>query len=242
VAPLSGTFDTIGPITGSVEDARLVFEALAAAECPAGAVMPARMTLGIVDPEQLAPVDDDVQAVVSASVGRLQQSGIRCVPFQLPHAVGEYQHRNGIIMAAEAYSALGAWAEDFKFPMDPFVRRRLLSGRQIPPEQYREAQEERILAKAEFLDKLNGIDFVVLPTTPLPAVPLDQVDESVAPMSRFTRLANYLDLCAISVPIGRTPGDLPVGLQIIARGHQERCLLDFAALVERLSTARREKH
>ena len=241
VAPLSRTFDTIGPIVRSVDDARLVFEALAAVECPAGTVTPASLTLGIVDPDQMAPVDDDVQAAVSATVERIEGSGIRCVPFRLPHAMAEYQHRNGIIMAAEAYAALGARAEDFRFPMDPFVRRRLLSGREITPGQYREAQQKRVQAKVEFMDKLGGIDFVLLPTTPLPAVSLDQVDESVAPMSRFTRLANYLDLCAISVPIDRTPQGLPVGIQIVARGSQERSLLDLAGFVERLSTARPEK-
>lgn len=235
VAALSRTFDTIGPMTRFVEDARLVFEALAGMACPAGTIQPERITLGIVDPEQLAPIDSDVEAGVSTAIDRLGRSGIRCVPFRLPHSLAEFQRRNGVIMAAEAYESLGQLAEDSRLPMDPFVRQRLLSGRQITSEHYQEALGEREKAKIEFLEKLDGIDFLVLPTTPLPAIPYDQVDESSAPMSRFTRLANYLDLCAVSVPVGLTSIGLPVGLQIVARTRQEKTLLALALHVESLS-------
>jgi aspartyl-tRNA(Asn)/glutamyl-tRNA(Gln) amidotransferase subunit A len=60
-----------------------------------------------------------------------------------------------------------------------------------------------------------------MPTCPIPAPPLDAVDETVSPLSSLTRGANYLDLPAASVPCGLTDAGLPVGLQIIGRRGDE---------------------
>jgi aspartyl-tRNA(Asn)/glutamyl-tRNA(Gln) amidotransferase subunit A len=50
---------------------------------------------------------------------------------------------------------------------------------------------------------------------------------------RNTAIANYFDLCAISLPLpGR--GGLPVGLMLVARNGRDRKLLHIAAAVERL--------
>jgi len=49
---------------------------------------------------------------------------------------------------------------------------------------------------------------------------------------RNTAIANFFDLCAISLPIPDT--DLPVGLMIIARRGHDRRLFGIAAAIERL--------
>ena len=50
---------------------------------------------------------------------------------------------------------------------------------------------------------------------------------------RNTHLANFFDLCAVSLPLPRH-GGLPVGLMLVARNGQDRKLLRMAAAVERL--------
>ena len=45
-----------------------------------------------------------------------------------------------------------------------------------------------------------------MPTTPLPPIPLTEIDQSKAPMSRLTRPINLLDLCALALPCGFTQG------------------------------------
>ena len=50
---------------------------------------------------------------------------------------------------------------------------------------------------------------------------------------RNTSIANFFDLCAISLPLPRGDG-LPVGLMLVARNGQDRRLLRMAAAVERL--------
>ena len=50
---------------------------------------------------------------------------------------------------------------------------------------------------------------------------------------RNPALANFFDLCAISIPLPRE-GALPVGLMLVARNGQDRKLFQMAAAVERL--------
>jgi len=234
VAPLSPSFDTIGPMTRCVDDARLVFEALAAQPCPAAGKGVAGRSVGVVAAEQLAPVDAEVAAGIAAAAARIAAGGARLAPFTLPMDLPEYQRRNGEIMSFEGYASVGDLAEDRTLPIDPFVRERILAGRGTTRAVYDRAQADRAAAKQAFAAATAGLDFLILPSTPIPAPPLSEVDEAVMPMSRFTRLANYLDLCAVSLPAGRTKAGLPFGLQIVARGGAEADLLDFAAGVEAL--------
>jgi aspartyl-tRNA(Asn)/glutamyl-tRNA(Gln) amidotransferase subunit A len=50
---------------------------------------------------------------------------------------------------------------------------------------------------------------------------------------RNTAIANFFDLCAISIPLPRQ-GGLPVGLMLIARNGEDRKLFRMAAAIEKL--------
>ena len=48
----------------------------------------------------------------------------------------------------------------------------------------------------------------------------------------FTRLANYLDLAAIALPMGLSAERLPVGMQFVVPGRHEPVALAIAAALE----------
>ncbi len=56
------------------------------------------------------------------------------------------------------------------------------------------------------------------------ARPLDEVDQTKAP-AHFTRFANFLDLCALSLPNGLSGEGLPTSLQIVCRAYDEATAL-----------------
>ncbi|MCZ8313046.1 MAG: hypothetical protein O9320_19545 [Magnetospirillum sp.] len=56
-------------------------------------------------------------------------------------------------------------------------------------------------------------------------------------MSRYTRAANLLELCAISLPNGSTAAGLPTGLQLAMIGGGDAALLDFAEQIAAAVTA-----
>ena len=64
---------------------------------------------------------------------------------------------------------------------------------------------------------------------------MSKVDETVSPLSRLTRAANYLDLPGISVPCGLTKDGMPVGLQILGRHREEATVVALGAAFEAVS-------
>ena len=65
----------------------------------------------------------------------------------------------------------------------------------------------------------------MLPTTPLPAVPLAEINQGKSPMSLLTRPVNLLGLCALALPCGFTKGGLPISLQIAGKAYEEARVL-----------------
>ncbi len=130
-----------------------------------------------------------------------------------------------------AYGQHKALAEDPATPLDPHVRQRVLAGCDIDDAQYAALLQDRAAAIAEFTSRYNHFDIIALPSTPLPAIPVNTVDESTIPMSLYTRAGNYLDLCGLSIPNGVTSTGLPTGLQLMSWSGADAKLLDFAEQV-----------
>ena len=84
--------------------------------------------------------------------------------------------------------------------------------------------------KQKLEEVLNSYDFVILPTTPDCAFNLGEERSNPVEMyleDLFTVLASVTGLPAISIPYG-SKGDLPLGLQIIAKEFDEDNLLGFS--------------
>jgi aspartyl-tRNA(Asn)/glutamyl-tRNA(Gln) amidotransferase subunit A len=64
----------------------------------------------------------------------------------------------------------------------------------------------------------------LLPTVPIPAIALSEVNEASPIPAYLTRSANYLGLCSLAMPSGQSNG-LPIGIQIIGKPFAERIVL-----------------
>jgi aspartyl-tRNA(Asn)/glutamyl-tRNA(Gln) amidotransferase subunit A len=227
IAPLGPTFDTLGPLACDVADARRLFAVMAG--LPVAGAGPFRpLRVGVPASEQLEPCDPEILTNYRQSLDRLRAMGHVLVPMAFADPPSEQQKLSGAIIAYEAYRQHRAVVENPNTPLDPHVRERLLAGRDIDARRYDELQATRREAVAAFKSAFERFDVVALPSTPLPAIPVAEVDEKTIPMSRYTRIANWLDLCAISVPNGVATGGLPTGLQLMAPSGSDFALLDFA--------------
>ena len=227
IAPLAPTFDTLGPIATNVADARRLFRVMAG--LPPPAARPSRpLHVGALAPAKLDPCDPDVLANFRRSIDALRAKGHRVESVDFPISLTEYQSLSGAMMGYEAFRHHKSRAEDMNAPLDPHVRTRLLAGRDVDDARYAELKALRTAEIAAFKAAFARFDAIILPSTPTPAIPVAEVDETTFPMSRFTRVANWLDLCAISVPNGVTRSGLPTGLQAMAIGGGDAGLLDVA--------------
>jgi aspartyl-tRNA(Asn)/glutamyl-tRNA(Gln) amidotransferase subunit A len=84
------------------------------------------------------------------------------------------------------------------------------------------------------------VDALLVPTTPLPARPLAEVDRTVESYAqhngrylRNTAVGNILNLCGVSLPCGFTRGGLPIGLMVYGKPFQEDVALRVARAYER---------
>jgi aspartyl-tRNA(Asn)/glutamyl-tRNA(Gln) amidotransferase subunit A len=122
---------------------------------------------------------------------------------------------------------------------DPNVRARIERGRGLGAADYIAMVRERDVLVRELNRRLEEIDALVMPTTPITAPTMREVAtrEQFSAINmlllRNTAMINFFDLCAISLP-QPTNGRLPVGLMLAARNGQDHWLLRLAAGVERL--------
>ncbi|MBO1900834.1 amidase [Leucobacter weissii] len=106
----------------------------------------------------------------------------------------------------------------------------------------------RILAQQDFQREVVGLlaelglDAIVFPDVKLPAPTHDEVFSDKWTCLTYptnTVIASQLHFPAITVPVGFTDNDLPVGLEIISAPYDEHRLLNVAAAVEKATGARR---
>jgi aspartyl-tRNA(Asn)/glutamyl-tRNA(Gln) amidotransferase subunit A len=246
---LSKTLDTIGPMTRSVRDAALIYDALRGPDARDPA------TEGHVADDVLSHLDDgikgwrvavldsaqlpdfvhaDVHAGLARAAKALRDAGALVETLRLPDWYFTLGPEVGGIISTEAYGYHRDWIEDESKAIGQFVRRRILGVKNLAPGAYADMLQRRPARIAEFLETLRPYQALVTPGTPFPAIPVAEVDESYLHCGYFTRPGNYLGLCSLSLPAGLS-GGLPVGVQVIGRPFDEAGILRIGRAYEKVS-------
>ena len=247
VYPLSATLDSVGPLTRTVEDAALVYQAMHGPDPhdettlahPAHDVL-ARLGAGVAglriafaEGLLFEDLDPEVEGAVRACGAVFEDLGAKVghIDFTQARAARQLNPR-GLVIAAEAYAVNRTLVEEHFDDLDPIVAFRLAKGREIPAHEYLDIMRERARLCAETRTALHDIDALLAPTVMIPPPRLADADrdrhsytESNLVCLRNTAPGNLLDLCALSVPCGFTATGLPIGLMIYAKPFDEEVLL-----------------
>ena len=246
IMPLSQTLDTPGPITQTVEDALIMFEAMDGQEgwkifqnLNQGTGIYAQLhrgvaglRLGSITSEERKLCSKDILDAYDLALERFAALGAKIETFHNPIPYGELADDNGLITAVEAYANHGSYYEDLNLPMDEDVRKRMLSGKTHPGHEYATQIEKRKHRIAEFEITMQGFDALVTPSIVDVAPALDDADQNFAP-GYFTRPFNYLEMCGLSLPINLSQNGLPTSLQIIGHAHDESMVLRIGAALQK---------
>ncbi len=252
VIPLAPSLDHVGPLCRCVEDAALVFRAIAGSELQDPADLP-RLTsypgglrkgirgLRIGVPRQyfFDHIQKEVRGPVLAAIAQLEKLGCEV------HEVGlnrmqETSELAGVITVAEALPYHWQWLKTRAADYDPAIRARMEASKDLPAVEYLLAQERRLRYTQSFQRAMNSVDALVAPTLPIVAPRIQDAEvasgrfrEDVRmALLRLTRPGNLTGLPSISLPCGFSGDALPVGLQIIGKKWDEAALLRIAYAYE----------
>jgi aspartyl-tRNA(Asn)/glutamyl-tRNA(Gln) amidotransferase subunit A len=242
VFPLSWSLDTVGPLAGSVADARVGWHVLTGSAQESGRP-PSALRVGVPTGGWFDRVDRSVGAPVEELIERLAARGamVRRVP--VPDAE-DLTHIYAAVQAPEAVSIHRdrmAGAPDL---FEPETLDRLREAERVPAWDYARSLRRLGELRARAVYRLADLDVLVLPTVPIRAPLLGERDADPgtgwpsvrAALLGFTSPWSVLGLPAVSVPLaGSGSGSgLPVGAQLVGLPGGDEELLDAADSVERL--------
>lgn len=147
------------------------------------------------------------------------------------------------IVGPELYAILSDELPEWLDLLNAPARAHLEEAKARPASDYVRAKERLRAYAAAAAERLVAFDVVVCPTSPITPPTLAEAHDAnftrrSGPLSaRNTCVVNLLGLCALSLPVALDKAGMPVGLQLVARGHDEDALLATAqAFEDRLGT------
>ncbi|WP_168074588.1 AtzE family amidohydrolase [Caulobacter sp. SSI4214] len=244
VFPFVESLDHVGPFARSVEDLALAYDVLQGPD-PEGDALCVRaaeplsgrledlaerpLRVGVLGgwfqqgafPEVLGALNRVADAFAEAAPVELAGAqAARAAAFCLTAFEGAELHRDDLASRALDY--------------DPAVRDRLLAGALLPKGVHEAARRFRTIFRDEVREAFQRFDILLAPSSVCPAPPIGQATMEMGgvPVSvrknlgAFTQPISFIGLPVVAAPVNR-PGQLPVGVQIIAPPWRED--LAFAA-------------
>ncbi len=235
VVPLCLKFDTVGPLTRSVEDAAHMLAALEGT-VPAdlrGASLKGRRFADL----QNVAKDDLREAPAKAydeALVRLKEAGAEIVPLEVLE-LNDAMGLSGVLYTTEAY---GLWRDVIEAnpeAMYPEILERFRMGKAYTGPDYVAAWSKLTACRQAWDAATAGFDAVLAPTAPILPPNLDRlmndhdyyVTENLLAL-RNTRIGNLMGLAALTLPTG-TPG---CGLMMLGYPGSEEALLRLGSAAE----------
>jgi aspartyl-tRNA(Asn)/glutamyl-tRNA(Gln) amidotransferase subunit A len=254
VYPLCWTLDSVGPITRSVEDAAIVYQAMQGADARDDS------TVGVTAHDALRGlkdgvkglriafgettffdgVDSEVESAVRATGSVFRSLGAQISSIAVPEGAAAWaEEKRPLLIAAEGCAVNRELLDQHLDQLDPVIGPRMLTGRTLSAPDYFALLQRYAQLRGEVRWTLRDVDALIVPTTMAPALPLDAFDTSFEVyldynmrVHRNTGIGNILNLCAVSVPCGFTSAGLPIGLMIYAKPFDEDMALRVAYAYE----------
>lgn len=239
VTPLAWSMDSVGPMASSVDDCALLYSVLVDDHEQPTRQRPNRnIRLGVTS-FFFEGLDADVARVYRRSLDALDDAEFQLWNVDLPDLA---RYMPPWLVAHMVEPAVQHRDLLLKHPLEiaPHVRDLLALGLVISGAELDSAQRFRAQFTASLACALSDVDVLVCPTVPFPAVPHGSMTVTLEgqevplfeALPRFTGIASFTGLPALSLPAGASSDGLPIGLQLIGRAGGEADLLSVASSVE----------
>ena len=244
IFPLALSYDHVGPMARTVEDAAIVLDAIAGYDPADPADRPfsqssypaalgrdtAGLRVGVANEHFCRDLDPEIESGLRVAVAQIAAScgsSVRDVkvPIDDDRTVHLY----------EAYQYHEQFLAEYRDQYDPQTLKRILQGQDVTQEQYRAAACSLDALRRRSTEIFRDVDVLITPTVPIPPPAIADLQAGLPElrtrelvMLRNTRPFNILGLPTITVPCGFTGEGLPIGMQISATLGAERKVLAIA--------------
>jgi aspartyl-tRNA(Asn)/glutamyl-tRNA(Gln) amidotransferase subunit A len=239
IFPLSPSLDHAGPITRTVSDAAIMYQALRGTDSASADFswldhLRRGLRVAVARNFFFDDLDSEIESAINIAIAHLSSligSDVREISLDVP--------TDRTLQLAESFATHAEYVAKSPELYQPATLLRIRAGENITPAEIDKAREELNLVRLKICSVFDDVDLIITPTTPIPAPRLDfllENPEELRPreimLLRNTRPFNMWGLPAISVPCGFTQSGLPIGLQIAAAHGAERLLLQMAQAYE----------
>jgi aspartyl-tRNA(Asn)/glutamyl-tRNA(Gln) amidotransferase subunit A len=247
VFPISWTLDSVGPLTRSVQDAALTYQAMRGVDPTDPSTRAATeqdvlsglhdgvrgLRLAFAEAVFWDHAEPEIAQAVRACGDILANLGAHVDSIEFPPAAATREiESRGSMSAAEAYIVHQERIEAHYDDYDPVVSYRVAPGKEVPAFEYFRMMRACEELRARAHRAMQDVDALIVPTTSIPALPLAEVDATLEDYKRWnprysrnTRVGNILGLCGLTVPCGFTSNGLPIGLMIYGKPFDEAMIL-----------------
>jgi aspartyl-tRNA(Asn)/glutamyl-tRNA(Gln) amidotransferase subunit A len=225
IYPQSWSLDHVGFMSRSVEDLKLVLGALTGVQTQSIVRKP---RIGVPTSYFNEAGDEEVTRNYVETVKKLREAGGEILDFKPPASFRLVHQAHRIIMFAEAASV-----HESQFRATPTLYRshmqgEIASGLIISSSTYLHAQRIREKFRNEMTASMTGLDVLLTPTAPTPALKgLASTGDAA-----FNVPWSLTGFPTVTIPSGLTDERLPLGAQLIAGPYEEGKLLSVAAWCE----------
>lgn len=251
IIPLAWSMDTAGPMTRTVEDCAIMFNAIAGHDPKDASTSRAPVVdytealnrgvkglrIGVVPGYFFHHLQPPVHDAVKGGLKTLEGLGAEIVDVNIENIHGNISAQL-TIEAAEPSTYHQRWLREQPENYGEDVRSLLEIGEMLLATHYLQAQRYRTLLRQEFLEAFKKVDVFICPTLPFTATKVGAMkvviengveEDMLSAIMQFTGVPSLTGLPSLNVPCGFDPEGLPVGMQIIGRPFDESFLFRIGA-------------
>lgn len=233
VLDTSRTLDQVGCFARTVDDVEWLAQCLAPSLPMGRPLLPSALKVGVLHSPLLERAAPAIRTLLQRTTERLAQAGVGVQTVALEHLHAHANQLQRTLMQCEMAQALAPERERSDTQLSAALLALMDAGMATGAVAYIDALRARPALAAQLEQRMGGCDVLLMPST-LGAAP-EGLASTGDPV--FCSMASLLGWPALHLPLEQDAAahGLPIGLQLVARPHQEAALGACARLLLSLS-------
>jgi Asp-tRNA(Asn)/Glu-tRNA(Gln) amidotransferase A subunit family amidase len=243
----------VGPMARTVGDLEILFRVMAGPDIGDTSAAPVafrrlseeearRIRIGYFEDDGRTPVTPETRAAVRQAAETLQQQGFAVTSFR-PEDLEQARQAWWVLFGLAGGMLFQPMVAGREAELGPILRELIGVVRAEPPltaERLLNTLIERDVLREQLLRQMNEFPVLLCPVAAGPAFRHSEIGWSTdghlalhLDTMSYSQWFNLLGNPAATVPVGRSPEGLPIGVQVVGRPWEEQNVLAIAARIER---------